>query len=214
MTANLERISTTITDVFQPETGTTHAWLRAPLLRLLARGEPAAIDALAAATGHTTDEVRQALAASPDIEYDDTGRILAAGISLRPTPHHFTVDGTRLYTWCAMDTLVFPAILGRPAQVESPCQTTGTLIRLVVEPDRVGSVDPATAVVSIVTPEDLTSIRTAFCNQVHFFASPEAAHPWLADHPDAGVLPVAEAYQLGRSCTQTADDAAGSKQCC
>ena len=80
----------------------------------------------------------------------------------------------------------------------SPCHATGTPVRLSVEPDRVTSVEPATAVVSIVTPDAHASIRTAFCNQVHFFATPETAMDWLEKRPGAAFLPVADAYQLGQ----------------
>lgn len=44
-------------------------------------------------------------------------------------------------------------------------------------------------------------MRSAFCNQVHFFASAAAAGPWLREHPDAAVLPVREAFDLGRRLT-------------
>lgn len=71
-----------------------------------------------------------------------------------------------------------------------------------MEPDQVTSVEPATAVVSLVTPDDLASVRSAFCNQVHFFATPDAASNWLHQHPGATVLPVAEAFQLGRPLTE------------
>lgn len=58
--------------------------------------------------------------------------------------------------------------------------------------------EPATAVVSLVTPDATTSVRVSFCNQVHFFASSDTAKDWLAQHPDAKLLPVAEAYEVGR----------------
>ncbi|MGH3312719.1 MAG: organomercurial lyase MerB [Streptomyces sp.] len=189
-------------------------WLWRPLLQLLATGRPVTIDQLATATGHTTDQVREALAANPDTEYDQDGRIVGSGLTQNPTPHRFETDGQQLHTWCALDTLVFPAVLGQSAQVNSPCHTTGTPVHVSVEPDRVTHVEPATAVVSIVTPEAPASIRSAFCNQVHFFASADAAKPWLAEHPGATVLPVADAYTLGRPLTAsllTGDTASG---CC
>jgi alkylmercury lyase len=63
-------------------------------------------------------------------------------------------------------------------------------------------VEPAIAVVSIVTPDAPTTVRVSFCNQVHFFAGvgagvgADAAKGWLAgwlagwldQHPGAGVL--------------------------
>lgn len=39
--------------------------------------------------------------------------------------------------------------------------------------ERLDSVEPATAVVSLINPEDISSVRSFFCNQVHFLASPE-----------------------------------------
>lgn len=173
-------------------------WLWRPLLALIATGRPVGIDEIAAATGRTGDEIRAALTAMPDTEYDEHGRVVGAGLTQRATPHRFEIDDHILYTWCALDTLAFPAVLHRPARVTSACHATGTPIRLTVTPDDVSAVDPATAVVSVVTPDTPDSIRAAFCNHVHFFTDPAAAQPWLDRHPDATVLPVADAYQLGK----------------
>lgn len=169
-----------------------------PLLRLLADGQPVSVEDLAEAAGRPIDDVRQTVASLPDVELDDQGRIVGYGLTLRETPHHLEVDGQHLYTWCALDTLVFPALLGRTARIESPCHGTGTPIRITVEPTGVTSVDPETAVVSIVTTVDQASVRHAFCDHVHFFASPQAAQGWLDDHPGMSIHPVAEAHRLGR----------------
>lgn len=178
------------------------AWLWPPLLRLLARGHPVTVEDLTAATERTTEEVRRALTDLPDAEYDEHGRLAGYGLTQRPTPHRFTVGDQQLYTWCALDTLLFPAVLGRPAEVESPCHATGTPVRLTVEPNGVAGVEPAGAVVSLVTPGQCSSVRSDFCNQVHFFASSEAAQPWLVEHPGATVLGVAEAFTLGRQLAE------------
>ena len=60
--------------------------------------------------------------------------------------------------------------------------------------------EPATAVVSLVSPEAMHSIRSSFCNQVHYFASREDAAGWLTEHPMAQILTVADAFEaaLGR----------------
>ena len=134
-----------------------------PLLRLLADGEPVSIEVLADAAVRPVDDICQTIASLPDIELDDQGRIVGYGLTLLETPHRFEVGEKRLYTWCALDTLVFPALLGRSARIESPCHGTGTPVRVTVEPTGVTSVDPATAVVSIVTLVDQASVRSAFC---------------------------------------------------
>ncbi len=191
-------------------TGTSQWWF-VPLLRLLARGEPVTVGDLAAATSRSQAEVERALAARPDTEFDEQGRIVGYGLTLRPTPHRFEVDGRALYTWCALDTLIFPALLGRTARITSPCHATGTPVRVTAGPDGVADVDPAQAVVSIVTPQHASAVREAFCNQVHFFASRQAAEPWLAANPGASVVTVADAYRLGRPLTGTA---VGPSDCC
>lgn len=192
------------------ETGQdTSLWL--PLLKLLAEGDPVDIPTLAAATGRSADDVRVALAAVPDIEYED-GRIIGQGLTLRPTPHRFEVNGEQLYTWCALDTLIFPALLGTSARIESVTPGTGAPVRVSVGPDGVTSVSPSTAVVSLVNhPEDMTSVRSAFCNQVHYFDSAEAAKPWLDAHPGGEILPVADAYTLGASMAKTMEKDAGQQ---
>lgn len=64
---------------------------------------------------------------------------------------------------------------------------------MTVTPDGPTHVEPATAVVSLVAPDAPVSVRASFCNQVHFFAGADAATDRLTEHPDAQVLPVADA---------------------
>ncbi|WP_270618502.1 organomercurial lyase MerB [Micrococcus luteus] len=174
--------------------------LLVPLLRLLVDGDPVTIDDLAGAVKLPVDEVRARLAATPDTEYDGQGRIIGQGLTLRPTRHRFTVSGEELYTWCAFDTLIFPALLDRPARIESISPTSGDTIWVSVDPTvGVTSVEPATAVMSLVNAADTPSIRSSFCNQVHYFTSPQDAASWLTEHPGAQTLPVSDAFELGRT---------------
>lgn len=178
-------------------------WLWLPLMKLLAEGDAVDIADLVAASGRPAEDVRRALAAVPDTEYDGSGRIIGQGLTLRSTPHRLEVNGEQLYTWCALDTLILPAVLGSSARIESAYGATGIPVRVSVDASGVTSVEPATAVVSLVNPEDMRSVRSAFCNQVHFFASPEEAKPWLDSHPGGSVIPVDEAYRLGTSIAET-----------
>lgn len=184
-----------------PEESGLDPTMLVPLLRLLAAGEPVTVEALAAAVGLPVDEVTRRLAAVPDTEYDEQGRIVGQGLTLRPTRHRFTVAGQELYTWCALDTLIFPTILDRPASIESESPVSGHPIRVSVGENGVTSVQPETAVVSLVNPDDLTSIRSSFCNQVHYFTCAQDAAPWLAEHPEGQIVSVAEAHQLGAALT-------------
>jgi alkylmercury lyase len=171
------------------------------LLRLLADGQPVALAHVAAALNRSLGDVVGALRQLSNVEVDHEGHIIAAvGLSLTPTPHRFQVGDQTLFTWCALDTLMYPTLLQRPAQVTSRCPATGAMIRVTVTPKTVVDLDPPEAVVSLVIPETAAAccdIRGAFCNDVHFFASSEAAAAWLADHPTALILPVADGYTLG-----------------
>lgn len=217
-------LTSTITGrIADPDTSGLDTDLFIPLLRLLAGGDPVGVDQLAAASGRTVQEVRRGLQAAADTEYDDQGRIVGQGLTLRPTVHRFTIAGQELYTWCALDTLLFPILLGRPARVESRCPDSGQTIRLTIDPTaRVTSLEPATAVVSLITPETGASIRPGFCNQVHYFASPEDAAGWTSRFPHSTLLAVTDAYQLATTLAarlldqaqQPADPTAATRPCC
>lgn len=219
----MSNLTTDLADrLISPEESGLDTGLHIPLLRLLVDGDPVTVDQLAAAAGRGVEDVRRALTAAPDTEYDDQGRILGQGLTLRPTAHRFTVAGQELYTWCALDTLIFPALLGRAARIESISPVSGDTIRVTVDPARgVTGVEPSTVLVSLVNPDKVTSIRSSFCNQVHYFTSPEDAKGWLTEHPEAEVVTVADAFQLGAALTASLisrfqADTAGSEDhgCC
>jgi alkylmercury lyase len=204
MTNNVSQVTDRLASA---ETG-MQPWLWLPLLKLLALGDPVDAADLAAATGRPIEDVRAALETMTDAEYDGSGRIVGMGLTQRPTRHRFEVDGEQLYTWCALDTLIFPTLLGASARIESSYDSASIPVRLRVGSSGVTGVEPATAVVSLINPDDISSVRTSFCNQVHFFASTEESEPWLKDHPEGTVIPVEEAYRLasdmaGKMLSQT-----------
>lgn len=185
------------------------------LLQLLAQGEPVAIPQLAAAAGLSIEDVQRMMGGWRDTEYDRQGRIVGYGLTLHATSHRFAVDGKQLYAWCALDTLFLPAVIARPARVDSSCAATGLPVRLAVEPDAgVTALEPATAVVSIVTPEGSSSVRASFCNPGRFFATRDAARDWQGKHPGMEVLSVVDAYQAGRSLSAMLLGRSTSHACC
>ena len=104
-------------------TGEREAALHVTLLRELALGQPVTVERLAKSLNWTTDEAELVLEKLPcgTIEYDGQGRLIGSGITLRETPHAFVVNDRPLYTWCALDALMFPAVIGERAQVQSRC---------------------------------------------------------------------------------------------
>ena len=176
------------------------------LLRELAKGFPVPARALAEASGQPLDQVDAVLRQALDVEYDPVGNIIGYGITLRQTPHAFEVEGRSLYTWCALDTLMFPALIGKPARVNSLCPETGIPVSLTADPHELSAVEPAGAAVSLVAPQ--TDIRQSFCCQVHFFASRDAGDRWARRHPQVTVVSVEAAFLIGQEVARQIIDRA------
>lgn len=172
------------------------------LVRLIANGEPVRIEDVAALAGLPASTVESTLRGQPGTDWDEDGKIVGFGLTLRPTAHRFSVSGRTLYTFCSTDALIFPAILGESAVAESTCPVTGQAIRIAMTPDAVLSIDPDRAVVSqLLDPGGVGDVRSQVCDQGHFFASMDAAREWANAHPHGRLLTVTEAFDEGqRGC--------------
>lgn len=168
------------------------------ILRELAAGRRVSPPALAEELGWTEARVLGVLEGSPGTEYDENGGIIGYGLSLRETPHVCEIDGHRLYAWCALDALMFPAWLGVAVRVTSICAFTGVPIRLTATPEGVQRVEPAGAMLSLVSPDAATDIRRGFCCHVQFFASATAAEEWRAGREHVTVVSVLEGFAVGQ----------------
>lgn len=198
--ANLGEIAKALADGIRESLCSSKPWFFARLLSLIAGGKPVTVEQIADTLHICRDEVTASLRQMPSVEFDHDGNVIGSGLTLTPTPNHFHVGGHELFAWCALDTLFFPVILKQPVHVESVCPVSGVEVQLTITPERIKDLEPTSAVVSIVIPkaaEACCDVRGAFCNQVHFFSSPEAASGWLTEHQEAIILPVEDAYQLG-----------------
>ena len=179
--------------------------LALPLWLLLAEGSPVSLEHLANVSHRSLDET-QAQLPSLDVRLDQEGKIVAAGVSLVPTRHQVQVGEQPLFGWCALDTLMFAPLLGRTARVISSCPVTGKEIRLTVTPEAILDLSPADAVISVHLPGEETNlchVQEDLCNDGLFFVSHDVAAAWPRLHPQAVLLDVAEAAQLGRELVNT-----------
>ena len=179
------------------------------LYRQLALGKPVAHEDLADSLGVSVDAVKALLAAEQLKAwalYDDQNRIIGfRGLAVEPMPHRFQVRSQVLFTWCAVDSLFIPELLGLSARVESEDPHTGRTIRVTVTPEGVESADPAGTVMSYVAgdPEvrrtNPAKVMAAFCHHIFFLESPEAGAEWAAEHGHgAFIVSLDEAFELGR----------------
>lgn len=170
-----------------------------PMLQELATGQPVEPRRLADLSGVPLEQTLALLHAMPT-EWDPSGeRVDGNGLTSIPTQHRYETQGNTMWTWCAGDSLLYAPVIGAPARVQSPCAATGDQITIEATPTNVQKVEPASAVVSTVTPTtDLAGIRKNICSQHNFYRSAEAAAPWLATVPQGRLMPVAEAFEMLR----------------
>lgn len=170
------------------------------ILQVLAEtGEPLLPDDLARRFQMSRESLMAHLVRIPDTEFDEQGNILGWGITLVPTSHQFLVKGHALFTWCAFDTVLFPALLQANAQVHSSCAITGQSIAFTATPEGIIDLTPATSMLSLSLPSARCEcVRGTFCAQSHFFQTKAVALSWFALHPKALLLSLEEAATLGR----------------
>ena len=154
---------------------------------------------IADAAGVPLDQAEAALRAIEDIEWTADGRVEGFGLTRRPTPHRFRIGDAELYTWCAMDTLIFAALIDRPVQIQSPDGATGEPLRLATDRQRLIAADPPSIAVSWFFDAAASGIRASVCQFGHFFASRESAAEWATRYPQGGVLTLDEAMDASRS---------------
>ncbi len=171
------------------------------LLRLLSAGRPVTAAALAQTAERKEGEVAGRVSSWPNVERDPTGRVVGfSGLTLRSTPHQFTVGDRQLHAWCAWDTLFLPALLGETAHVRSSCPVTDSPVELVVAPDGITSARPDDLHVSFppLAGTDTEDITGSFCCHVFFIAGSDAACTWRQTRVEDVVVDVDAAYELGR----------------
>ncbi len=183
----------------RPEESTLAARLEILMYRGLAEGKPLSAAKLANIAGVPVELAEGVFEHGKALggEWDEEGRLLGNVLSLIPTPHQFRVNGNDLYTWCSMDAIHLPGLLGQPAEVESVDPITGQAIHLIIPPDGVPIYRPAETVLTIVlSGGDRNGPQSPLCQQMRFFASRVSASTWVTDHPNAAIMSVEEVYQL------------------
>lgn len=191
--------------------------------RLIARGGPVPSDRVAGIINDLgIDETKAFEHLTAYTERDDNGDIVGAGpgITLRHTPHRFTTDTARVWAWCAMDTLILPAVVNQEARVASQPPASKEIVRFTATPHGVFDVEPAGAVVSIpglvpgTNPTDarhlvinLAEVTAAeqiwdtLCQEVHSFGSLAEAQQHFAGRDDVAFLSLSEAFGVLRGFT-------------
>lgn len=184
-----------------PEESTLAARLEILMYRALAEGRPVSAARLASLAGVPVEltEILFDQGKALGGEWDEQGQLVGNVLTLIPTQHRFRVNGKELYTWCSLDAMHLPGLLGQAAEVDSVDPISGQPVHLDIPSDGQPAYHPAEMVLTIVLSSgDRSGPQSPLCRQMHFFASPDSAALWIRDHPDAKVMSVEEVSQLVR----------------
>ncbi|MEE9163865.1 MAG: organomercurial lyase [Thermoplasmata archaeon] len=170
--------------------------------RLLARGQPVPLERVASSLGASREETLVILREF-GAELDDDGKLVGMGLSLKPTRHQVSIEGTEvpLYTWCVPDAIALAATLDKNVRIESPDPVTGEVVRLTVTPDGVEEVEPKNAMVSFLIPRlgQLQDLRGSVCHYQNLFTSVDTAREWFSEGiEEVALFTPSEALELTR----------------
>ena len=154
---------------------------------LLDTGKPVTIEDLIEATDIPAERVAEifdAVRARGRVEFDDNDRLIGlAGLTLTPSPHELTIDGSVRWTWCALDAVGILGALQATGTVKSTDPQTGDKIKIgFVE----GKADTDAHLFILGGYTDEGDVRQDWCPRVNFFTSRQAAEDWVADNDVEG----------------------------
>lgn len=177
------------------------------VFHLLARGAPISRENLrqaAAAMGvdaAIADEFAETWA-----ETDDAGNVVGFGITYNPTPHRMRVDDADMWAWCAIDTLIFAALLDKEIDVSSDAPGGRGTTLLTVSRAGVSRVEPADAVITWPTREreqvDISTtaaIWGTFCHHSFLFPTRAGAEQWAAGRDDIEILSLDDGFTIAQA---------------
>lgn len=154
---------------------------------------------LADAVGSTARDAAELIGAMVNaglVEVDEGCVADAAGLSSRPTDHALVLDGVNLHTWCAVDVLGIPAVLGADALARSVCPWCGSTIEVAF----VAGLPSGTAALRAWFPHlACSNVRAEFWPQANLFCNDEHLAAWhaAAGDPTGESLGMAELVAFG-----------------
>ncbi|MGH3467089.1 MAG: organomercurial lyase, partial [Thermocrispum sp.] len=110
-----------------------------------------------------------------------------------------------MWAWCALDTLIFTIVLGKPTTISSTSPSGDDVVRLHVNPEGILDTTPADSVITwpLRTSENAdlsstTAIWGSFCHHSFLFGNRARAEEWAAGREDIDILSPNDAFALAR----------------
>jgi len=172
-------------------------------IQALAKGKPVSLAQLANIWDMPLEQVQAILEQAEEngrVEINGRGDLVGAVLSLNPTQHQISMDNKRIYAWCAYDAMYAPGVVGKPAQIFSKDPVTKKTIQISITPTGVETVQPESAVVSVVGAggDMRAGPESSRCTHMLFFESRESAEQWKQDLTGVYILTVEEVFELSK----------------
>lgn len=173
-----------------------------PAFPLLVRDGPLEIRHLAEATGMTEESVDDALHRARS-ERDSEGRLVELyGLTLRPTLLRLRIEKKVVFACCALWCHVIPRLVGSVAEVEAVDPVRRKLVRLVLGPEGIRTIEPQGAVASMITVgpevEGVQDVGQVFCRHVRYFRDEGSAAEFGAAETSSYVVEIEQLDQAAR----------------
>jgi Alkylmercury lyase len=199
-TVSIENLDAAISTAC-PDLSEEQQRLAVAALRLLAKGEPFGMDALAGCNGRERTTGRTdgpILAGRVPGRARPGGRILRS-VHRRNAPHRIRREGVDLHAWCASDPLFLALVVGE-LEVATDDLLTGDTVTYRIDADgTIHDLSHLESVLSFLRPDaPWDDVMTSFCHYVLQFTDADSARRWTPDHPGIFVIGLAEAQDLAR----------------
>jgi alkylmercury lyase len=184
-----------------PELGEDDQRFAVALLRLLAAGRPASIQAAADDTGLSTEEIEGTLSSWPAMFRDDDGSVVGfAGLANSEMPHRLRHAGVELYAWCAWDPLFLAQVVGELEVTTHDPVSGDTITYRIGEHGEISELSHPDTVLSFLRPDCAwdDDVQATFCHYVLQFTGTRSAEAWTAEHHGTFVISLEEALELAR----------------
>lgn len=153
------------------------------LYQKLALGRSVSIKTIANELNKPIQDIQDHLKQMSYIEFNAASKISAyRGVTLNQTQHYVFHNNSKIYTWCAFDTLFLADLLAKPVSISSNCPTCFKAIDFKVTDHDLTSFKDTDIVMSFIIPSKVDiceDLQNTFCSKVYFFCNEQCGSEWV-----------------------------------
>lgn len=169
------------------------------LFPLLAAGKPVSHSLFAIIVKTDVFAVEKALQLGRTDRHSRGNVIGLSGFTLLPTLHRLMIEDVALFSCCAMVAQMMPSLAGKTAAIESIDPINNKVVKIIISPNSIQSVEPKEAVATFVVTnqEDvLREVSSAFCSHVRHFINYRTAEEFTSLNPKRYVVDIDQLHRI------------------